>query len=143
MLLNTGKPAEAEAEFRKAVAIRQKLVADDPPVTEFRRGLVSSQNTLAKLLSNTGKPAEAEAEFHKALALWKKLIDDNPAVTALRSGLADSHLLSRRPVLNTGKLGGEGVPQGDRASTRSGREAAVTQFRSDMAWITTHSPCCC
>ncbi|MGO9914850.1 MAG: hypothetical protein ACLQIB_09075, partial [Isosphaeraceae bacterium] len=33
------KPAEAEAEFRKAVAIRQKLVDDHPSVIDLRGGL--------------------------------------------------------------------------------------------------------
>ena len=36
LLSKTGKPAEAEAEYRKAVAIRQKLADDNPADTGFR-----------------------------------------------------------------------------------------------------------
>ena len=65
VLSNTGKPTEEEAEYRKAMALWQKLIDDEPADTEFRREPVSSQNTLAKLLSNMGKLAEAAAEFGK------------------------------------------------------------------------------
>ena len=37
----TGKPAEAEAEFRKGLAIQQKLADDNPAVTDFRSSLAS------------------------------------------------------------------------------------------------------
>ena len=53
----TGKPAEAEAEFRTAVAILQKLADDNPAVTEFRSYLALSHNNLGTLLSETGKPS--------------------------------------------------------------------------------------
>ena len=78
-----GKPAEAEAEYRKALAIWQKLADDNPAVTEFRKNLAWIINTLGFFLWTTGKPAEAEAEFRNALALLQKLADDNPAVTRI------------------------------------------------------------
>ena len=46
----TGKPAEAEAEFRKGLAIQQKLADDNPAVTDFRSRLASSHNNLGVLL---------------------------------------------------------------------------------------------
>ena len=36
LLSQTGKPAEAEAEDRRAVSLLQKLVEDNPTVTRFR-----------------------------------------------------------------------------------------------------------
>ena len=69
LLSKTGKPAEAEAEYRKALAIWQKLADDNPAVTDFRSSLACSHRNLGDLLSKTGKPAEAEAEFRKALAI--------------------------------------------------------------------------
>ncbi len=69
----------------------QKLVDDNPAVTEFRSMLAGSQGSFGWLLSSTGKPAEGEAEFRKSLALRQKLADDHPAVTEFRSGLAYSH----------------------------------------------------
>ena len=88
LLSNTGKPAEAEAECRKALEIQQKLIGDHPAVTEFRSSLADSHFNLGILLSNTGKPAEAEAEFRKALAIRQKLVDDNPSVIDFRGVLS-------------------------------------------------------
>ena len=47
LLWQTGKPAEAEAEFRKALAIRQKLADDNPAVTEFRSALARATSISA------------------------------------------------------------------------------------------------
>ena len=124
LLSDTGKPAEAEAEFRKALAIRQKLADDNPAVTEFRSGLADSHNDLGILLSNTGKPAEAEAEFRKALAIWQKLADDNPAVTGFRSNLAGSHF-------------NLGILLSTRASRRRRRPSSARRWRSGRSWSTT------
>ena len=85
----TGRPAEAEAEFRTALALHQKLAEDNPAVTEFRSGLAHSHHEpRPSCWRQTGRPAEAEAEFRTALAIYQKLADDNPAVTEFRSGLA-------------------------------------------------------
>ena len=46
LLLDAGKPAEAEAECRKAMAILQKLVDEDPAVTDFRGGLAGCHTDL-------------------------------------------------------------------------------------------------
>ena len=46
LLSQTGKQSEAEAEFRKALAIGQKLADDNPAVTEFRSDLAGSHNNL-------------------------------------------------------------------------------------------------
>jgi eukaryotic-like serine/threonine-protein kinase len=83
-------PAEAEAEYREALEIQQRLAADNPAVTEFGSHLAYSHNSLGLLLSNMGKPTDAEAEYRKALALWQKLVGDNPAVTEFRSSMANS-----------------------------------------------------
>ena len=47
LLWQTGKPTEAEAEFRRALAIRQKLAADNPAVTEFRSAWPPATTTSA------------------------------------------------------------------------------------------------
>ncbi len=91
LLSKTGKPAEAEAEYRKALAIRQKLSDDNPADTGLRSSLADFHFNHGILLSGTGKPAEAEAEFRKALAIRQKLADDHPADTGRRSELVDSH----------------------------------------------------
>ena len=90
LLAATGKPSEAEAEYRKALAIDRSWPTTTPPSLEFRSDLAISHNNLGSLLSGTGKSSEAEAEYRKALAIRQKLADDNPAVTDFRSDLAQS-----------------------------------------------------
>ncbi len=70
-----------------ALAIRQKLAADHPAVTDFRSRLAGSHNNLGNLLVATGRPAEAHGVAGAAQlgtrAIRKKLADDNPTDTAL------------------------------------------------------------
>ncbi len=47
LLSETGKTSEAEAEYRKALAIRQKLADDNPAVTEFRSSLLAATTASA------------------------------------------------------------------------------------------------
>ena len=89
MLSATGKPSEAEAEYRKAIAIQQKLADDNPAVTQFRLFLANHHGRLGMVLMDTGKLSEAEAECRRALAIQQKLADDNPAVTKFRNSLAE------------------------------------------------------
>ena len=86
-----GKPSGAEAEFRRGLAVQQKLADGNPAVTDFRSHVPWGHDDLGGLLRNTGRPAEAEAEFRKALALYQKLADDDPAVTDFQEWLAVSH----------------------------------------------------
>ena len=46
LLARAGKPAEAETEYREALALFRKLADDSPTVTEFRQGLVSARAAL-------------------------------------------------------------------------------------------------
>jgi hypothetical protein len=61
LLMREGKTAEAEAEYRSALAVYRKLADQSPDVDEFRGGQASTRNALGILLSNRGKPTEAEA----------------------------------------------------------------------------------
>ena len=48
VLAETGKASEAEAEYRAAISIQQKLADDNPAVTEFRSDLAISHNDLGE-----------------------------------------------------------------------------------------------
>ena len=85
-----GKPAEAEGEVRKSIAIYQKLAADNPAVTDFHSLLASSHFNLGSLLRETGKTTNAVAEHRRALEIYQKLAADNPAVTDFHDFLARS-----------------------------------------------------
>jgi serine/threonine protein kinase len=86
-----GRLSDAEAECRTALAIRQKLVDDNPAVTEFRSSLAQSHFGLGSALIFTGRLSEAEAEYGTALAIRQKLADDNPAVAQFDMDLAATH----------------------------------------------------
>ena len=49
---------EAEAELRKALAIRQRLADDNPAVTEFRGDLHATHHNLGVLLAERGKASD-------------------------------------------------------------------------------------
>ena len=85
-----GKAAEAEAEYRKALAIRQKLADDNPAVTEFRNALADCHSNLGSILPQTGKPAAAESEHQKALAIRRKLAEAEPGNPAWRNAIGVS-----------------------------------------------------
>ena len=89
VLADSAKSSAAEAEYRNALVIRQKLADGNPTVTEFRGNLAWSHYTIGNMLSKPGKTSEAEAEFRKPLTIRQKLADDNPAVTEFRDGLRD------------------------------------------------------
>ena len=90
LLLETGKPAEAEAELRAALQIEQKLVDEDPGDIYFRSGLAECHTKLGRLLLQMGKPVEAGAECRTAVAIWQKLVEDTPGVALYRCMLAQS-----------------------------------------------------
>jgi tetratricopeptide (TPR) repeat protein len=91
LLMHAGKTAEAEAEYRSALAVYRKLADQSPSVDEFRGGQASTHNAMGILLSNTGKLAEAEVEYRSALALVQKLADDNQNATRFGNILAKCH----------------------------------------------------
>jgi tetratricopeptide (TPR) repeat protein len=76
LLAGTGRPTNAAAELRQALAIQEKLIADYPAVTEFRSDLANIRVNFGELLSKIGDPSGAEVEYRKALALYRKLADD-------------------------------------------------------------------
>ena len=75
LLSNTGKPAEAAAEFRKALAIRQKLVDDHPADTGFRAGLAWDYLRVAALQAWFGQDKELSSTCEKLLSLAKDTED--------------------------------------------------------------------
>jgi tetratricopeptide (TPR) repeat protein len=91
VLAATGKAPEAEAAYRRAVAISGQLTEESPAATEHRLFLANHHNDLGELLSSTGRPTEAEAEHRRALAIRQKLAADDPKVPDHRNDVASCH----------------------------------------------------
>jgi hypothetical protein len=103
MLDQTGKPEDALAEFRKALAIWQKPADANPSVTWFQSDLAQHHYGVGCMLSKTGK-LEAALESHfKAVAIRQKLADANPANTQIQTDLAWSYHNIGNLLSQTGK----------------------------------------
>jgi tetratricopeptide (TPR) repeat protein len=108
-----GQYAEAEPLFRKALAIRERVLgADDPAVAQ-------SLNRLGLLLRNRGKYSEAEPLFRQSLEIWsKKSSEESSDVAQSLNNLAgdlldkgkyaEAESLCRRSLAISEKLSGPG-----------------------------------
>ena len=75
MLEKTGKPAEAEAEYRKVLAIRQKLADENPSDIDLRRDLSYDYLRIAVLQAWFGQDKELSSTCEKLLSLAKNTED--------------------------------------------------------------------
>ena len=84
----TGKPSEAEAEFRLALPISQKLANENPAVIAFSKDLASVLWGLGRSQHRTGRFAKAIEPLRRAIALGEAIHDLDVYVLY---GLASSH----------------------------------------------------
>jgi tetratricopeptide (TPR) repeat protein len=91
LLAGWGQGAAAEAAYRAALAIREKLAADFPAAPDYRRDLAQSHHNLGLLLAGRGQGAAAEAVYRAALAIQEKLAADFPAVPDYAVDLGNSY----------------------------------------------------
>jgi tetratricopeptide (TPR) repeat protein len=84
------RPA-AESEFRAALAIQQKLIADYPVVPDYRNDLARTTDYLDNLASDRGERTAAKEEERSALAVREKLADDFPAKPEYGIAVAKSY----------------------------------------------------
>jgi tetratricopeptide (TPR) repeat protein len=102
LLAVTGRAQEAEAEFRAALDLEQRLADDHPDVADYRRRLAATHNNLGVLLRLARQFLAAEKEDRTALALRRRLADVYPAVPDYRQELAVSHNNLGLTLMNTG-----------------------------------------
>ena len=118
----SGKPAEAEAEYRRALEIEQKLVDDNPAVTEYRKNLSYVLNNLVNVVRSLGRAAEARDGYDRAISLKEQLVRDNPTATEYRFALAES---LRRRGMAQGDMGAAAAAAADaRCAAGSVRHAS-------------------
>ena len=77
LLAENHRFAEAEAEYRAALALYEKLAKENP--SAYEPNVAATRNNLGNLLKNTNRMTEAEAEYRAALALYEKLARENPS----------------------------------------------------------------
>jgi tetratricopeptide (TPR) repeat protein/tRNA A-37 threonylcarbamoyl transferase component Bud32 len=96
-LWRDSQPRKAEVAYRRALGLREELVADFPTVPAYRQALASSHNNLAIALQAAGKQPAADQAYRDALAVQEKLVADFPRIPAFRRELASS--LNNRGIL--------------------------------------------
>ncbi len=123
LLASTGKPAEAEAEFRKALALRQKLADDNPAVTEFRSGLAYSHNDLGGLLSEQGQAGGGGGRVPQGAGDPAEAGRRQPRRHRIPQRPGGQPLRPRHPAVEHGQASGGGgrVPQGAGDPAEAGR----------------------
>jgi hypothetical protein len=81
---------EAEAEFREALAIWQKMADDHPKSPEYRANMASGLSGLSDLLRRLGRTAEARDAAERAVALSEPLLREHPSIPTFATDLASS-----------------------------------------------------
>jgi tetratricopeptide (TPR) repeat protein len=91
LLAETGRLPDAEAAFRSAVSIFEKLSAS-PPAPFQRHMLADTHLHLGNVLRNTKRPIEAEKAYRQALAIHEKLVAEFPKEASYRQALLGDYI---------------------------------------------------
>jgi serine/threonine protein kinase len=100
---NLGNTSEALDSFRKAVRIRESLVAASPKDEAARSDLASLYRNLGELLAVRNAPAGALENDRKALSLYQGLHRANPNDGAVNRGLARTYYAMGRHLAFKGE----------------------------------------
>src|SRR5262249_49156089 len=77
----------AEREYRRAIDLCRRLVADFPDIPVYRKKLQFACNNLAMLLKRTARPVEAEAFYRQATDTAEALMKESPGIPDYRADL--------------------------------------------------------
>jgi tetratricopeptide (TPR) repeat protein len=91
VLQSLGRWEEAEAQHRKALALREKLAAEFQKVAEYQRDLAGSLHNLASALRQPGQRNEALALFERALRHERQALELDPNDDLARRYLQEHH----------------------------------------------------
>ena len=142
LLAKTGRAAEAEAEYRTALAIRRKLADDNPAVTDSAAAWRPATTTSAGCCRRRAGRRRRRPSTARRWRSSEKLADDNPAVTDFRSSLAGSHINLGNPADRHGQAEGGGgrVPHGAGDPARSWPTTTPPSPNSAAAWRSATQP---
>jgi tetratricopeptide (TPR) repeat protein len=102
LLANQGRGLEAEAAYRKAVMLREKLARDFPNAPEHRKDLAGSYVNLGNGCLARNQPEPALEWYGKALPLLERVLTQETHLASARESLRNA-LWGRAQAL--GKLG--------------------------------------
>jgi serine/threonine-protein kinase len=88
LLMDTGRPKEAVAEYARAIDVHRRLANDFPAVAVYRSDLARHHLNQGHVLRTTGQPTEAVAAIRRGIDLNSRLTHDFPDVPIYRKELA-------------------------------------------------------
>jgi tetratricopeptide (TPR) repeat protein len=91
ILKDMNRPADAVAESRAGVAIRERLAAADPNNAALRNSLGGNLHNLAEACADLGQHAEALTLLDRAVAHQEAALKLNPKMPAIRRYLRNHH----------------------------------------------------
>ena len=118
--------------YRRAITLRESLVADFPLVPSYRRALAGTHIHLGMLLKDIGQLPDAEKCCREAEGLFTKLVDEFPAVPKYRQDLATSHNQVGILLKDTGRHQEALRAHGKALALREGSSAPKT--RKPLCW---------
>jgi serine/threonine protein kinase len=131
-----GDVTEAEADYRQALDLLEKLVGEFPTVPRHRETLARALNSLGLIEESTGRLADAEGHLRRELELVERLAKDFPDRPEHQRELART-LSNLGSVLLAQDRAGEAEPILRRAVAVNGAIAAKVpddvQIRLDLA----------
>jgi serine/threonine protein kinase/Flp pilus assembly protein TadD len=91
VLNHTGRLAEAEREYRKAIGLAEKAMSHLPP--NHRLPLAAFTLNLGEILRKTGRAEQAEKPYLQAVGICERLVEEYPDVVMFLENLG-THLSS-------------------------------------------------
>jgi WD40 repeat protein/serine/threonine protein kinase/Flp pilus assembly protein TadD len=102
-LQKAGQTTEAERAYRQAIAVWEKLAADQPGEYRYQMDPAHRYWELADLLQRAGKTEEAEDSYHRAIRLFEKLAAERPADAFCRDEVGFSYFLLGKLLARAGR----------------------------------------
>src|SRR5262249_34226807 len=99
---------EAEAAFRRALELREKVAAEFPAIPEYRIDLAGSYVNFGRLIRDDGRILDSLDWFAKAIPLLEGILEQDSRVSAARSFLRNAYA-SRAESLDKLNRYGEAV----------------------------------
>jgi serine/threonine protein kinase/tetratricopeptide (TPR) repeat protein len=107
-LLASTRPAEAEAHYKRSLAIEDRLLASAPGEPAYRHARASTGSALATLFVGSDRLAMARSTALKALKLREQLAADFPDTPVYREEIATGRLLLGDILAVSGRPGDAG-----------------------------------
>ena len=97
-----GSVSDAIRSYSESLAIRERLVRDNPAVTSYQNDLAKTLNNLGNMLRATGRLTEALGAYRRAVAIKERLAHEHPTNNDFQTQLSASYNNLAALLFNTG-----------------------------------------